>query len=72
MLISCHWPFTPENNAKGIIFGDQIVQAIVDSGAGQDILLAFELRCSAFYPQENAFIENLTESVAYWRQYVMQ
>lgn len=67
--VSCHWPFTPENNEKGIIHAEEVVKAIHDSGAG-DILLAFELRCSAFYPQENDYLRGLEASVAYWRQYV--
>ena len=66
---SCHWPFTEANNRKGVIKGEEIVQAIRDSGAG-DILLAFELRCAAFYPQEHAFLMNLEQSVAYWRRFV--
>lgn len=69
---SCHWPFTPENNSKGIIRGDEIVQAIADSGARQDILLSFELRCAAYHPQEDRFLSNLEQSVAYWRQFVKE
>lgn len=68
--VSCHWPFTPENNAKGIIRAEEVVQAIQDSGAQNDLLLAFELRCAAFYPQEYSFMKNLEQSVEYWREYV--
>jgi len=66
---SCHWPFTPEYNEKGIIKGDEIVRAVNDSGA-EEILLAFELRCAAFYPQETQFLSNLEKSVEYWRNFV--
>jgi hypothetical protein len=69
---SCHWPFTPENNARGIIRGEEVVQAIRDSGAQNDLLLSFELRCAAFYPQENSFMRNLEQSVAYWRQFIKE
>lgn len=68
--MSCHWPFTPENNAKGVIRADEVVQAIKDSSADNDILLSFELRCAAFYPQEFGFMKNLEQSVEYWRQFV--
>ncbi|MBR2948882.1 MAG: TIM barrel protein [Lachnospiraceae bacterium] len=66
---SGHWPFTEENNKKGIIDGAEVVQAIKDSG-NTDVLLAFELRCAAFYPQEKSFLKNLEASVSYWRNYV--
>lgn len=67
--VSCHWPFTPENNTKGIIRAEEVMEAIRDSGA-DDILLAFELRCSGFYPQEHTYLQGLEASVEYWRQYV--
>ncbi len=67
--VSCHWPFTPENNAKGVIRGEEVMQAIQDSGADNDLLLSFELRCAAFHPQEDSFMKNLEQSVAYWRQF---
>ena len=66
---SGHQPFTAENNAKGIIKGDEVVNAIRQSGAGE-ILLAFELRTAAFHPQEHSCLDNLRQSVEYWRQWV--
>ena len=66
---SHHWPFTAEYNQKGAIKGDQVVAAINESGAEQ-ILLAFELRCPAFYPQEYEFLDNLRDSVDYWRKWI--
>ncbi len=68
---SRHWPFTPENNRRGIIRGDEVVQAIEDSAAGE-ILLAFELRVSAYYPQELEFMDNMRSSVEYWRRWVAE
>jgi len=68
---SRHWPFTAEYGKKGVIRGDEVVQAIEASGAGE-VLLAFELRCAAFYPQEDSFLENLNESVRCWRQWVKE
>ena len=66
---SHHWPFTEEYNKQGIIKGDEVVLAINDSGAEQ-VLLAFELRCSAYYPQEDRFLDNLKDSINYWRKWV--
>ncbi len=68
---SRHWPFTPENNAKGIIKGTEVVEAIEQSGAEQ-VLLAFELRTSAYHPQEEHYLANLRASVEYWRQWIKE
>ena len=70
-IASRHWPFTAEFNAKGIIEGPEVVQAIEDSGA-DEILLSFELRSPAFHPQEYDHIQILSDSVNYWRQWVQQ
>ncbi len=66
---SRHWPFTSDFNQRGIIQGQEVVDAIEASGAN-DILLAFEIRISAFHPQELGFMHALEESVSYWRQWV--
>ena len=69
---SCHWPFTEEYNKKGIIRGGEIVEAInKHSKTERDILLAFELRSPAFYPQEDSHLDILRASVDYWRNYVL-
>jgi sugar phosphate isomerase/epimerase len=66
---SRHWPFDEASNRKGVIRGDEVVAAIRDSGAA-DILLAFEIKVPAFYPQERGFRDALEASVRYWRQWV--
>lgn len=66
---SHHWPFTEEYNAKGMIKGDEIVNAIEKSGASE-LLLAFEIRTPAYYPKDDMHLENLRASVEYWRQFV--
>ncbi len=66
---SRHWPFTDENNRRGVIHPPEILQAIQDSGAGE-VLLAFELRVPAFHPQEDGFRQAIADSVAYWRKWV--
>jgi len=69
---SHHWPFTNEYNKKGVIRGDEIVKVINESSTtDRDILLAFELRSSAFYPQEDSHLDILRASVDYWRNYVV-
>ncbi len=67
---SHHWPFTPENNAKGDIFPEKVLKAIGESGANHEILLALEIRHRAYYPDEYQLESNLSESVRYWRQWV--
>ena len=69
MAASRHWPFTEQNNKKGIVEGSTVVKAIEESGAGE-ILLAFELRTSAYYPQDDEYLEDLRVSVEYWRRWV--
>jgi len=66
---SRHWPFTPENNVKGIIKPQEVIDAINDSNA-KEILLAFELRTPAYYPYDERHLSYLKESVDYWRQWV--
>jgi len=67
---SHHWPFTPEYNAQGDVLPEKVLQAIADSGAQQEILLAFETRHPAYYPYEYQVEHDLAESVRYWRQWV--
>ena len=69
MNASHHWPFTEEHNARGVIKGDEVVEAIHASGA-EEILLALELRTAAYYPQELSYLSNLRASVNYWRNWV--
>ncbi len=66
---SRHWPFTDEHNARGTVRADEVVAAVEDSGEGE-VLLAFEIRTPAFHPQENAHLDHLAASVAYWRRWV--
>jgi D-erythrulose 1-phosphate 3-epimerase len=68
---SRHWPFTAECNAKGVIAGDAVVEAVRASGAAE-VLLAFELRTAAFHPEEDRHLERLRASVDYWRQWVKE
>ncbi len=66
---SRHWPFIEKYNKRGIIEPAKIVQAIKDSGA-EEVVLVFEITHRAFYPMENQVINDLKESVRYWRKYV--
>lgn len=71
LTASRHWPFLSEYNEKGVINGDEVIQAIEESDADQ-ILLAFELRTPAYHPQEYTHLEALRLSVEYWRQWVKE
>ena len=66
---SCHWPFTPEFNEKGNIHPEKVIAAIEESGA-EECLLAFEMKEKAFYPSEQKVINNLRDSINFWREYV--
>ncbi len=69
---SHHWPFTPEHNAKGDIDPQRLLQAISDSAADHEILLALEVRHRAYYPDEYRLEKNLRASVEYWRRFVSE
>jgi sugar phosphate isomerase/epimerase len=68
---SRHWPFTEENNRRGVIGAEEVLRAISDSGA-REVLLAFELRVAAFHGQEERYLACLEESVRYWRNWVKE
>ncbi len=63
-----HWPFTKEYNKVGIIDPPRIIEAIEDSGAKETTLL-FEI-IHAPETNENKVLEDLKESVEYWRKYL--
>jgi D-erythrulose 1-phosphate 3-epimerase len=67
---SSHWPFIPEFNALGDILPQKVLQAMADSGAEQEILLALEIRHKAYYPDEYQVEQNLKASIDYWRDWV--
>lgn len=66
---SAHWPFTKENNAKGTIKADKVIEALEASGA-KDVLLLFEFAFREREPFESRVVSDLKESVEYWREYV--
>jgi hypothetical protein len=67
---SHHWPFTEAFNAKGVIDPQEVVDAITAASVEHDILLGFELRSSAYYPNDDRHLDTLKASVDYWRKYV--
>jgi len=67
---SHHWPFLERYNTRGDITPPRVLQAFADSGAGQEILLALEIRHRAYYPDDYELAGNLKASVDYWRQWV--
>lgn len=68
---SGHWPFTEEHNQEGVITAPKVLEALEQGGA-QAVSLALELSHRERYPQEYQVLDDLRESVAYWRQYVKE
>jgi len=66
---SNHAPFTEEYNKTGIITGERLMDAIKKSGLEETILM-FEIGHREHYDTEFRIIEDLKESVKYWRQWV--
>jgi len=63
--LDTHWPFTEEYNKKGIIEPEKIVKAIRDSGA-DEVYLFLEI-LHPFEVDERKVIEDIKESVTYWK-----
>jgi sugar phosphate isomerase/epimerase len=66
---SGHWPFTPENNKRGIIAPDKVLAALEEGGA-EDVTLCFEFSWRERHPADTSVVSDLKQSVAYWREYV--
>ncbi|MDR2374178.1 MAG: sugar phosphate isomerase/epimerase [Bifidobacteriaceae bacterium] len=64
--VSRHAPFTPENNADGLISREKVMDAVIRSGA-TDALFAFEIAHREHWDQESRIIADLRASVDYWR-----
>jgi sugar phosphate isomerase/epimerase len=64
-----HWPFTSEYNKDGIITPLKVMEAIEASGA-KEVVLLFEFSHRERYPTEYQVMDDLKESVEYWRKYV--
>ena len=66
---SNHSPFIQKHNENGIIKPEKVIDALKKSGA-TDALLAFEISHREHYDTEFSIVQDLKESVAYWRPYV--
>jgi sugar phosphate isomerase/epimerase len=66
---SNHSPFIKEFNDAGVIEPEKVMNALKISGA-TDALLAFEISHREHYDTDFRVIQDLKESVAYWRPYV--
>ena len=66
---SNHAPFTEEQNKTGIISGEKLMAAMEKSGLEETVLM-FEIGHREHYDTEFKIIDDLKESVKYWRQWV--
>lgn len=64
-----HWPFISQYNKDGIITPPKVMEAIQASGA-KEVVLLFEFSHRERYPAEYQVIDDLKESVDYWRKYI--
>ena len=65
---SGHWPFTKEYNEKGIIEPQKVIDAINESEA-EEMYLFFEIFFS-LAQNEQQILDEMKESVEYWRKYI--
>lgn len=68
---SNHWPFTEEYNKKGIIEAGKVMELVKESGR-EDALFAFEISHREHWDTDGKVIEDLKESVRYWRRYIRE
>jgi sugar phosphate isomerase/epimerase len=68
---SGHWPFTPERNKQGIIRPERVLDALREGGASE-VTLLLELNFRERFPAEYTVVNDLKQSVAYWRPYVKE
>ena len=66
-----HWPFTEKYNKIGIISPPRVMQAVEASGA-EEVVLLLEISHRERYPMEYQVIDDLKESVEYWRRYIKE
>lgn len=64
-----HWPFTPEKNKEGKISAEKLVSVLEETGI-DEITLLLELSFREREPYESSVINDIKESVEYWRPYV--
>lgn len=66
-----HWAFTPENNKKGKIQGEEFIRALEKAGV-KDTVLLLELSFREREPFESRVVEDIRGSVEYWRSFVKE
>lgn len=66
---SNHAPFTKENNEKGIIHPEKVLKALEKSGA-KEASIVFEISHREHRDTEHRIIQDLKESVEYWRPFI--
>jgi D-erythrulose 1-phosphate 3-epimerase len=66
---SNHWPFTKEYNEKGIVHADKVIKTLEKAGV-EEALLLFEISHREHWDTDFRIIQDLKESVDYWREYV--
>jgi sugar phosphate isomerase/epimerase len=66
---SRHWPFTDQYNKVGIVHPERVLSVLEESGAKEAILF-FEISHRERYPDDLKVVDELRESVQYWRSYI--
>lgn len=68
---SARWPFTEEYNKIGIITPAKVIETIEASGA-EEVVLLLEISHRERFPTEYQVMDDLKESVEYWRKYIKE
>jgi D-erythrulose 1-phosphate 3-epimerase len=68
---SNHAPFTEEFNKNGIIDGEKVMAALKKAGAA-DALMVLEISHREHYDSDFRILEDLRQSVDYWRKWIKE
>jgi len=66
-IVSRHWPFTKEFNQRGKIEAKKLIRTLKEGGA-KEVFLFLEIIYPPFEPFDDIVVDDLKESVSYWKK----
>ena len=64
--VECHWPFTRQHNANGIVKAERLFEALSAAGV-EEVTLVLET-VHAFETGDSEVLDELEESADYWKR----
>ena len=66
-----HWPFTPEYNKLGLVRANDVIDALRSWPQEADVYLFLEA-IHPFEADDDLVLDDLRQSIAYWREALAQ